>query len=211
MLETAIIGGGLCGLALASSLHRQGREFALFEARPRLGGRILSVTCAKSGLAIDLGPTWFWPETQPLITQLVAELGLADFRQHDEGTVLHLRDADKKPEMIGGKAVHNGARRLEGGMARLVDALAKELPRGPFASRSRPDRLARSRRPYPSLIPASEITWPRSRRAASCWRFRPGCWRNTSASNPASTRRRSDAMRASRNLDGGAGQGGHQL
>jgi len=128
MLETAIIGGGLSGVALARALHRQGRGVALFEARPRLGGRILSVMCAKSGMAIDLGPTWFWPETQPLITQLVTDLGLADFLQRDEGTVLHLCDADKKPDIIDGKAFHNGARRLDGGMARLVDALANDLP-----------------------------------------------------------------------------------
>lgn len=130
MLETAIIGGGLSGVALARSLHRQGRSFALFDARSRLGGRIVTVMCAKSGTAIDLGPSWFWPDTQPLITQLIAEFGLADFPQHDEGTVLHLRDSDKKPEPIEGKGVHNGARRVEGGMAGLVDALAKDLPLG---------------------------------------------------------------------------------
>jgi monoamine oxidase len=127
MLETAIIGGGLSGIALARSLHRHGHGMSLFDARPRLGGRILSGTCTKSGLAIDLGPTWFWPDTQPLVTQLIAELGLTDFPQHDEGAVLHLRESDKKPDLVGDKGVHNGARRLAGGMAGLVDALAKEL------------------------------------------------------------------------------------
>jgi monoamine oxidase len=130
MLETAIVGGGLSGIALARALCRQGRSLALFEARPRLGGRILSVACASSGMTVDLGPTWFWPDTQPLITQLIAELGLADFPQHDEGTVLHLRDSDKTPDLIGGKGVHNGARRLEGGMTGLVDALAGDLLAG---------------------------------------------------------------------------------
>ena len=129
MLEIAVVGAGLCGVSLASSLHGQGRSVALFEARSRLGGRILSATCAKSGLGIDLGPTWFWPENQPVITRLVAELGLADFPQYDEGSVLHLRDPDKKPEQLEAKSVHGGARRLEGGMASLVDALVKDLPR----------------------------------------------------------------------------------
>lgn len=128
MLETAIIGGGLCGLALARSLHRQGRGFALFEARPRLGGRILSVTCARSGAAIDLGPTWFWPETQPLVMQLIAELGLTIFPQHDQGALLHLREADKTPDVINDRSVHNRTQRLEGGMARIIDALSAELP-----------------------------------------------------------------------------------
>jgi monoamine oxidase len=129
MLETAIIGGGLCGLALARSLHRQGRGFALFEARPRLGGRILSVACAKSGTAVDLGPTWFWPDTQPLVTRLIADLGVLDFDQHDDAAVLHLRDPDKTPEPINGNRVHGGARHLVRGMASLIDALAEELPR----------------------------------------------------------------------------------
>lgn len=127
MLETAIVGGGLCGLALARSLRQRGTTFALFEARHRLGGRILSVT-AGSGLALDLGPTWFWPETQPLLTSLIGELDLAHFHQHDDGTVLHLTEADKAAEQIGGQPLHQGARRLQGGMTSLVAALARELP-----------------------------------------------------------------------------------
>jgi monoamine oxidase len=127
MLETAIVGGGLCGLALARSLQRRGATFELFEARPRLGGRILSVTAA-SGLAMDLGPTWFWPETQPLLTNLIAELELADFPQHDDGTGLHLTDPDKAAEPISGPPIHQGARRLQGGTASLIEALAKGLP-----------------------------------------------------------------------------------
>ncbi len=128
MLDTAIVGGGLCGVALARSLRRQGRTVALLEARERLGGRILSVKDEGSGLAIDLGPTWFWPETQPLMRSLVEELELASLPQHDDGSLLHLTDADKAPERMDGKMLHAGARRLQGGMARLVDALAAGLP-----------------------------------------------------------------------------------
>ncbi len=128
MLDTAIVGGGLCGVALARNLFRQGRAVALFEARERLGGRILSV--AASGGVIDLGPTWFWPDTQPLMTSLVAELGLASMPQHDDGSSLHLSDPDKAPERMDGRKLHEGARRLPGGMAQLIDVMAKELPSG---------------------------------------------------------------------------------
>jgi monoamine oxidase len=42
-LDVAIIGGGLSGLAVADHCARSGLSFRVFEARPRLGGRILSV------------------------------------------------------------------------------------------------------------------------------------------------------------------------
>ena len=128
MLDTAIIGGGLCGVALARTLHGQGRSVALFEARERLGGRVLTVAAMDSRPAMDLGPTWFWPETQPLMKRLITELGLAAIPQHDDGSMLHLNDPDKMPERIEGKYLHEGAHRLRGGMVQLIDALAGGLP-----------------------------------------------------------------------------------
>lgn len=128
MLDTAIIGGGLCGLALARSLTQAGRPVALFEARDRLGGRIRTVRRA-SGLALDLGPAWFWPGNQPLISALVNELALAHLPQHDAGTVLHLRDPDKTPERLD-RPVHGDARRLAEGFGDLVERLAADLPVG---------------------------------------------------------------------------------
>jgi monoamine oxidase len=128
MLDTAIVGGGLCGVVLARSLYRQGRAVALFEARDRPGGRILSVAASGSGMVMDLGPTWFWPDTQPLMKSLVAELGLATIPQHDDGSHLHLNDPDKAPDRVEGREIHAGARRLPDGMAQLIDTLAAELP-----------------------------------------------------------------------------------
>jgi monoamine oxidase len=129
MLDTAIVGGGLCGLALAAQLERRGREFELFEARQRWGGRILTIDCKLSGHAVDLGASWFWPDRQPLLTALLGDLGLESFEQFDEGTILRLSEADAKPEKIdveGG--VHGGARRIVGGAQQLVNALRGQLP-----------------------------------------------------------------------------------
>ncbi len=144
MLEVAIIGGGLCGLALAHSLQARGRDWRLFEARERLGGRALTVKAA-DGTPVDLGATWFWPQTQPAITRLVADLGLASIEQLDDGRVLHLSDPNRVPQTVAltgngvpaddprtpasAGAVHGGARRVAGGVGAVIDALIRPLPK----------------------------------------------------------------------------------
>ena len=127
MLDTVIVGGGLCGLSLADSLHQAGCSFALFEARERLGGRILSKPCAVSGMMVDLGPTWFWPDAQPHMLALVESLQLTHFPQHDTGAVLNLTDPNQAADSqdVG---VHGGAHRVNGGMGAIVAALAQRLP-----------------------------------------------------------------------------------
>lgn len=129
MHDTVIVGGGLCGLMLAYTMQQEGRPYVLFEARSRLGGRILSVQ-SDAGAALDLGPTWFWPGQQPRLASLVAELGLASFPQNDTGTVLRLTNPDGKPESSEDETLHGGAQRLDGGMVALVNALAERLPSG---------------------------------------------------------------------------------
>ena len=127
MLDTVIVGGGLCGLALASKLEARGCDYALFEARDRLGGRILSVRCETARMAVDLGPAWFWPDIHPRMTGLVADLGLTSFPQWENGTVLHLTSADAKPEPIAVDNLHGSAHRVVGGAGAVVGGLARRL------------------------------------------------------------------------------------
>jgi monoamine oxidase len=127
MLDTVIIGGGLCGLSLADSLHKAGLSFALFEARERLGGRILSKPCAVSGMMVDLGPTWFWPDAQPHMLALVKSLKLNYFPQHDTGAVLNLTDPNQAADKQN-VGVHGGAHRVANGMGAIVSALVQRLP-----------------------------------------------------------------------------------
>jgi len=119
----AIIGAGLAGLYAAYRLHRKGIEFDLFEARDRVGGRILSTN---SG-GLDLGPTWFWPDFQPRLHALAQELGLPVFEQHEAGDMLLER---ARGGIVRHAAYRSGnqSMRFEGSTARLIQALLIHLP-----------------------------------------------------------------------------------
>lgn len=131
VFDVAIVGAGLCGLALARQLIARGLDVQVIEARERLGGRVLTAHCQATGQALDLGPTWFWPDTEPRITALLTELGLASQPQHDPGDALWLTDPNREPERrVEPGGVHVGARRIRGGAAQLVQALAAALPAG---------------------------------------------------------------------------------
>ena len=128
--RVAIIGGGLAGLNAARHLHRAGISFQLFEARDRLGGRILTVdeTGDPAEHGFDLGPSWFWPEMQPAIGNLVAELGLSAFGQYSTGVTLFERTAREGPNRLPGMPQQPQSMRLAGGCAAMIRALALALP-----------------------------------------------------------------------------------
>ncbi|PKO29692.1 MAG: amine oxidase [Betaproteobacteria bacterium HGW-Betaproteobacteria-9] len=129
--DVVVVGAGLCGLALTRTLVARGLSVTLLEARERIGGRVLTRTDEQTGQALDLGATWYWTETEPRIVVLLGELGLATLAQHDPGDALWLTDPNRAPERRQEAAgVHAGARRIQGGAARLAEALAADLPEG---------------------------------------------------------------------------------
>jgi monoamine oxidase len=127
VLDVAIAGGGLSGLALARALHAEGGSFGLFEARDRLGGRVLSVR-ADGAARLDLGAGWFWPQSHPRVAALIGQMGLESFEQYDRGTLLSLADPEKPATEARLENVHSGARRISGGMAGLTESIAASLP-----------------------------------------------------------------------------------
>ena len=77
-MRTAIIGGGIAGLAAAYELEQARQkgakiEYTLFEARERLGGSLSSETVG--GAVLERGPDSFLTE-KPAAAELCRELGL---------------------------------------------------------------------------------------------------------------------------------------
>lgn len=130
-VRVAIVGGGLAGVYGAWLLERHGiQDYMLLEARSELGGRILSAAASKetaSGDRVDLGPTWFWPGYQQQLDELVAELGLTRFAQHEDGDMVVERTQGEAPMRMRGYVSSPPSMRLAGGMASLVDAIRREL------------------------------------------------------------------------------------
>jgi len=123
--DIAIVGGGLAGLALADHLARAGADFQVFEARNRLGGRVVSHHV--EDFAFDLGPSWFWPG-QPRMAALCKRFGITWFDQHSVGSfLLETETGDVKRDM--GLATMQASWRIEGGSAAVVEALAVSLPK----------------------------------------------------------------------------------
>jgi protoporphyrinogen/coproporphyrinogen III oxidase len=90
-MRTAIIGGGIAGLAAAYELEKSRAagaavEYTLFEARERLGGSLASEIV--NGAVLELGPDSFLTE-KPAAAELCRELGLGD-------QLVPSNDADRK-------------------------------------------------------------------------------------------------------------------
>ncbi|MBR0897654.1 FAD-dependent oxidoreductase [Bradyrhizobium tropiciagri] len=127
-----IVGGGVAGLTAALRIHRADIAFRLLEARPRLGGRVLSVneTGQLSSDGFDLGPSWFWPEMQPAFGRLIDDFGLINFAQHDDGDVVLQRMPNRPPQRYGGLSQTPPSMRLAGGTGSIVSALFNAIPEG---------------------------------------------------------------------------------
>ncbi|MDX6418489.1 MAG: monoamine oxidase [Trebonia sp.] len=76
--DFAVVGAGLAGLATALGLSATGADVTVFEARERVGGRVVSAPqppTETAPLVLDLGGQWVGPG-QTRILGLIEELGL---------------------------------------------------------------------------------------------------------------------------------------
>jgi len=73
-----VIGAGAAGLAAAGELRRQGLQVAVYEARDRIGGRILTHRDARFPMPLELGAEFIHGEA-PLTERLLREARLAGY------------------------------------------------------------------------------------------------------------------------------------
>ncbi|MDJ0707019.1 MAG: NAD(P)/FAD-dependent oxidoreductase [Leptolyngbyaceae cyanobacterium MO_188.B28] len=80
----AVVGGGIAGLNAAYQLKKAGLKATVYEARPRLGGRILSVAGAiGEGLVTDLGGSFINTDHDDMLA-LVEEFDLELFNRVED-------------------------------------------------------------------------------------------------------------------------------
>ena len=131
-----IVGAGLSGLYMAHRLEQMGKSYRLIEARDRIGGRILSSIIDNSDKAltpldkVDMGPSWFWPQMHPRITQLIDDLLLPVFPQYSQGAYLLENQSDNAPTRYDSGFVQSpNSMRIAGGMQNLIDTIVNALPK----------------------------------------------------------------------------------
>jgi len=142
VLDVAIIGAGMAGLAAARRVTDAGRTALLLEARDRIGGR--AWTRPAEGLALDQGCHWFHSADRNPLVPLARSLGMAV----EEYGELWARPWNKR-KLGAREAEANAAwQRLEAAMA-AVTASGRD-------------------RPLSDLI-AAEPVWGRFMAAAYSW------------------------------------------
>ncbi|WP_411347009.1 flavin monoamine oxidase family protein [Paenibacillus sp. WLX2291] len=141
-----ILGAGLSGIQAGALLAARQIPFRILEARERIGGRILGqhVPDYPELGVFDVGPTWFWPHSEPYITELAKELGLDTFPQFRTGHMVLERAINQPPQrhMLPELGMELSMR-FAGGVETLTNALAARLPKGTISLQHRVQTIAR--------------------------------------------------------------------
>lgn len=88
-VDLVVVGGGISGLVAAREVAQAGRSVLLLEARDRVGGRVLNHTLG-NGSVVESGGAFVGP-TQNHVLALAAELGVATFKEYDQGDNIYIK------------------------------------------------------------------------------------------------------------------------
>lgn len=120
-----IIGAGLTGLTLAYQLKKKGILAQVIEARPHLGGRILT-QYHQEGAPIELGATWLGKKHQQL-NALLSELDLDIFEQYLGPRAIYEPISTSPPQLAQLPPNDEPSYRIAGGSSKLIQTLAAQL------------------------------------------------------------------------------------
>ena len=123
--DVVVIGAGMAGLTAARDLISAGRSVAVYEARERVGGRLLSL---QDGGAVDLGASWFWPD-EPAVQALVGELDVPVFPQAIDGDTMFEADT-RGARRVPGNPIDVVSSRFATGAQSLATHVVAQLPAG---------------------------------------------------------------------------------
>lgn len=128
-----VVGAGLAGLTVGSDVAAAGVDVLLVDARPRVGGRIMTVTPHEGGGGwFDLGATWHWDD-QPKVQELADDLGVETFVEARAGRALHERSSDSPAVPVEVPVPDAAFLRFHGGTEQVCRRLADRLPEGSVA------------------------------------------------------------------------------
>jgi monoamine oxidase len=123
--DVVVVGAGLAGLVAARDLVASGLEVVVFEARDRVGGRVLNADIG--GEVVEVGGQWIGPDQSHML-DLVAGLGLQTFPTRDDGE--HLLEFGGELKPFHGDAFPLGPVGLADlyRAVRALDRMAKQVP-----------------------------------------------------------------------------------
>ncbi len=98
VVDVAVVGAGIAGLAAAKTIAAAGLTVAVLEARDRVGGR--TWTTQVDGVELELGGQWISSDQDALLG-LAEELGVKTYPRYRDGASIYLNSSGERRRFVG--------------------------------------------------------------------------------------------------------------